>query len=429
MHSSPFTACAKGSMAPLINAVFLLLLTSLQALALRARHLGRVSLETETLEDAKTDAIESAEKINLIKDKLHLQADGPQDAGESQHAVAKIWMQEVWQADASSKKVDAHNARQATGDAKEDFCAALRAATSAIYAKAKAAAWAEFYKNIDPGGDNAQESKKDVDTAAALLMDTEEMLWERTELLAGEVGGEAIVKFFLEDDAPDNEKTVGRLLVILQMQLDQLKVEKFLSNPDDVIAFERLQSRLSALEWHVAVMQFQELDSHEIDLINPSPLGKNGMYLEMVKWTIEYAKVVQLTVLYNAIVEKIEGMKPPGRNQSKLVLDGFLVALGRSEQQYEMETVISKAIAEFLNAKVSAPEDYRLAKEKLDQAVKGTMEQLQIFDLSIQKSQKAKIANAIKKKKKKEIIAERARLKQRHPFTGGVDDALACNCK
>jgi len=388
-------------MAQLLNAVFLVLLTCLPALAWRARNLGKVSLKTGTLEDPKTDAIESAEKINLNKDKLDLRADGPQDAGESQHAVAKTWMQEVWQADASSKKVDAHNATQATGDAKEEFCAAMKVAGSAICAKAKAGARAEFYKNVDPGSDNARESKKEADTAAALLMDAEEMLWEKTELLAGEAfGGEAIVKDLLEDNAPDNDKTVGRLLGIFQMQVDQLEFEKFVSNPDDVIALERLQSRLSALQWQVGVMQFQELDSHEIDSTKPSLLETNGMYLEMVKWMMEYTKVVGLRLLYNAVVEKVEGMKPPGRNQSKLVLDGFLMAVDRIEQQSEMETVINKAIAEFLNAKVSAPADYRLAKEKLDQAVKVTMEQLQAFDPKMKTSEKAKIANAIKRKKR-----------------------------
>merc|ERR1712129_684825 len=96
--------------------------------------------------------------------------------------------------------VDAHKATQATGDAVVEFSAALTNACLAIYTAAKAAAKAELEKSTDPGSGSAQESKHEAEAAAAMLSGAETMLWEKTELLAGEPFGEdAIVEYVLED--------------------------------------------------------------------------------------------------------------------------------------------------------------------------------------------------------------------------------------
>jgi len=409
-------------MTRLINAVLLVFLIPLPALGWRVTQVKTVSLESEIAEGGKKDIVQSAEKISLHLENLDLQAGGLYEAAGAQDAATKTLMQEVQkvhspvkkvdshnmlQAKTLMQKVDAHNMLQATGDAMAEFLRALKAVTSSVYADAKAAARAEFYKSVDLGSGNARESKKEADAAAATVIDAETMLFEKAELLTAEaLGKETLVAYILEGYS--EEMTVMRVLERLTLQVAVLEIEivKSRLNPNDMIALGKLQSGLSALEGQVEATQGQELDGEEIDLTKPLLWEASGVWRGIVKMLPDFLKV-KLNVLRKLVENDatdqgkvVKGISLPPQMKKQIALDKFCSAVDNMEQRFETEAIIKHAIEQFAKAEVSTRAACRFAKDKLSQAVKATMKTLEIFDPEMRERQKAKINKAVKEKKR-----------------------------
>jgi len=410
LHISPFTTCSRRSMLGIIDAVFLVLLTSVPALARRIKHLKKVRFETDIVEEeGKNDTIEGAKRISLVKDKLDLQTGGLEHAAWAQGATAQMLMQEVQRGDASFKEVGTHNVAQATGDAMAEFLSALNNVFGAIYTEVKTGAKAELHKNMDPGSGNARESKKEAAAAAAALIAAETLLCERTELLAGEAfGGEKIVKYMLEGYDKGKDRTVKTVLerLHMMMQIEQLAIKRLGVSPKDIVGFEKLLTRLSAVEGRVEAMQGQESDSEEIDLTNPLLLEANAMYLEIVKFMPEILKV-QLNSLRRIVEKKtmlqgglkaVQGVEVRPKMTMKLMFSSFAKEVDKIEQRLEMGSIIRNAIDKFARANVLTPTDYALAIGELGQAVNETIEKLEQFDPEMYENQKARIKEALKEK-------------------------------